>query len=791
MTCKRLRLFVFVFFGAVLAGCAGSKTSGTSATSPPEAETTATAIAVASTAAATTSAAGAVESAAASPAVEASGVSATSAGPTPEPTPTPYANLLSYLNGTIVVSYPTTLDGNPNDVDEHGASFKAGANGPFTFVYELPGVATLTSIDVWLPDAQPSAAPATITVAASTAEAGSGYSDIASLTATTGMKYPSTLAVADAKARWLRVTVNGPLPQPFHGIYAYGTLAPRPPAAPAVAGIYVQQQSPYDSGDGQFNGTPKPSDTDPWYVGVVAPAGGLGGQYCRKGSSGDPLAGTFDGRFWTLGTSRMVVNDEATLIAGNYSGTEFWSRSAAQPVYCKPRDGGGTGSTRVLVLDTSSDYARYPIGDAAKGVPGLSFTRLPAGLLDPAVLAKYQAVMLNGICKPATFLSQGQISGLLSWVQAGHKLLIYTADMCGGGSDFTFLPYPFTSSNPGAAGATSHNLIEVENDALGSLDAADKAHYFDPKPWAAANNQIGDADTVVTHDPHWCGHLFGTNVKNVNGFMQMYAVYGRGLIIDDGFDHDDDGNPGYEQMRRLELSTPVDGFLPCTQNVGLAFLIEPSSTAKFTPGKPQTVRAAMQLLANQGWKGHVTVATTGDFPAQVTPNSFDIAGGTQPLKVALHIPASAKPGTYAVIVNGTGNDGTKAQATVNLIATTPLVKQLKIQRRIRLYGIHFDVDSAHIQPQSEPVIKQIAQIMRDDPQWHFRVEGHTDSDGGVAHNQVLSQQRAESVVADLVKRYRIARSRLVPAGYGLSRPVASNATPAGKALNRRVELVRL
>jgi OOP family OmpA-OmpF porin len=108
-----------------------------------------------------------------------------------------------------------------------------------------------------------------------------------------------------------------------------------------------------------------------------------------------------------------------------------------------------------------------------------------------------------------------------------------------------------------------------------------------------------------------------------------------------------------------------------------------------------------------------------------------------------------------------------------------------------LYGIHFDVDSAHIQPQSEPVIKQIAQIMRDDPQWHFRVEGHTDSDGGVAHNQVLSQHRAESVVADLVKRYHIARSRLVPVGYGLSRPVASNATPAGKALNRRVELVRL
>jgi outer membrane protein OmpA-like peptidoglycan-associated protein len=273
--------------------------------------------------------------------------------------------------------------------------------------------------------------------------------------------------------------------------------------------------------------------------------------------------------------------------------------------------------------------------------------------------------------------------------------------------------------------------------------------------------------------------------------MQMYAVYGRGLIIYDGFDHDDDANTTYQRMRRLELSVPVDGNLPCTESVNLAFLIEPSTTSKFTPGKPQVISAPMTLLANQGWKGHVSITTSGDFPAQVSPTSFDIAGGIQPLKVSVRIPASAKPGTYAVIVNGTGNDGTKAQATVNLIATTPLVKQLKIQRRIRLYGIHFDVDSAHIQPRSEPVIADVAKIMREEPQWRFRVEGHTDSDGGYAHNMVLSQHRAESVVADLVKRYHIVRSRLVPVGYGYSRPVASNTTAAGKALNRRVELYRL
>jgi OOP family OmpA-OmpF porin len=80
--------------------------------------------------------------------------------------------------------------------------------------------------------------------------------------------------------------------------------------------------------------------------------------------------------------------------------------------------------------------------------------------------------------------------------------------------------------------------------------------------------------------------------------------------------------------------------------------------------------------------------------------------------------------------------------------------------------------------------------MRGNPSWRFEVSGHTDSDGGASYNLGLSQRRAQSVVADLVK-HGIAQARLAAKGYGLTRPVASNDTPAGKALNRRVELERL
>lgn len=121
----------------------------------------------------------------------------------------------------------------------------------------------------------------------------------------------------------------------------------------------------------------------------------------------------------------------------------------------------------------------------------------------------------------------------------------------------------------------------------------------------------------------------------------------------------------------------------------------------------------------------------------------------------------------------------------------PIAKQLRTQHRIRIYGIHFDVDKATIQPQSEAIIAQIAKVMRDNPTWRFRVEGHTDSDGGYDHNVALSQARAQAVVSDLVNRYHIAPARLMAVGYWYSHPVAPNTTPANKALNRRVEIVLL
>ncbi len=776
--CQTRRLLTICFSAATLVLSACGKHQGQGVTA----------------AASAPASAAATGTAAASPAA-----GALSAAP-PAATATPQPNLLSWQSGTIVREYPVSPDSdqNPQEAPEGGYSPGDAEKGPWVYLYELPGPAKLTGIAAAMPDKTEQGDGATATFAVSTTGPETGFSDVGTISSPATplpcCSAAQTLAV-NSNARWVRVTVNrtGTV-KPISSMAAYGEIAPLPATA-HLAGTYVQYSKPYDK-SGKFRNAPDQSD--PWYLrAVTAGTDGANGEQCFDGHLGDSYPGTRNGRVWSWQSGDQkgtyVVNDEATLLVGTQDDeSSYWVRTDKRPKYCVPQTA-GAGPVNVVVLQSKVwDASLYPMdGDSVKDAPRYRFSHIGASMVDQALLDSASTLVFNGLCTSDDLFDAAQNQMISQWVANGHKLLIYDADMCGKPTHYAMLPYQFQSNNPGAQGAKGDRLILVEDDSLGTSDKSEKAHYFDPLPYAHDEyNQLGDANTVVTHDPNWCGHLFGTNVNHVNGFMQMYANYGKGLIIYDGFDHDDSNLAGYRRVRMLELTQPIPADLPCTQKASLAFVIEPNRSGKFVPGKPITLTFAMELLANQGWKGHVNVTTSGDFKANVTPNSFDTNGGTQPLKIALGVPGNAKAGTYAVIVNGDGGNNQTAQATIQLTAAVPAVKQFQ-QRRIRIYGIHFDVDKSTIKPQSEPVIAQIAAVMKQNPSWRFRVEGHTDSDGGYRHNMVLSQHRAESVVNDLVKRYRIARSRLVPIGYGYSRPVAPNTTDAGKALNRRVELVRL
>lgn len=110
--------------------------------------------------------------------------------------------------------------------------------------------------------------------------------------------------------------------------------------------------------------------------------------------------------------------------------------------------------------------------------------------------------------------------------------------------------------------------------------------------------------------------------------------------------------------------------------------------------------------------------------------------------------------------------------------------------RVALYGIYFDHDSATIEPESKPTLDEIAALLNDEPELRIIVVGHTDYVGGYDYNMGLSQRRAKAVRDALVADYGIAEGRLASAGVGYLAPMATNESEDGRALNRRVELVR-
>ena len=118
-----------------------------------------------------------------------------------------------------------------------------------------------------------------------------------------------------------------------------------------------------------------------------------------------------------------------------------------------------------------------------------------------------------------------------------------------------------------------------------------------------------------------------------------------------------------------------------------------------------------------------------------------------------------------------------------------LETSLQHDHRAVIYGIYFDFNSATIKPQSAAVLETIAQVMKKNADWALTVEGHTDNIGGNAANQDLSARRAAAVRTALIQ-LGIADRRLLASGFGASAPRDTNATLAGRARNRRVELTR-
>lgn len=118
---------------------------------------------------------------------------------------------------------------------------------------------------------------------------------------------------------------------------------------------------------------------------------------------------------------------------------------------------------------------------------------------------------------------------------------------------------------------------------------------------------------------------------------------------------------------------------------------------------------------------------------------------------------------------------------------TPEAAPAPVKKRIVLRGVNFDFDKSDLRADSQPVLDEAAETLRENPGIRVSVEGHTDSLGTEPYNLRLSDHRANAVYRYLVAS-GIAPERMGVVGFGESRPVADNATESGRAQNRRVEL---
>jgi hypothetical protein len=241
----------------------------------------------------------------------------------------------------------------------------------------------------------------------------------------------------------------------------------------------------------------------------------------------------------------------------------------------------GPGTQVAIVPDPSSTHGgTLPSTDAA--FDNFTFTNVPWAEVTAANLTNFDIVVLlidGGASNPP--LNASQSSELIDWVGNGGKLIIYDSEEQLPDDYYSWLPYAFNTSAPGAVGGFQGTILYMELNTLGRDDDPVSPYYINSTVDYIFNHwddAIGDANVFDTFDSHWCGDIEIINVADEIGWVHAYAVYGDGLLIYNGFDIDFLGSgtvPGPEDINALakiwllELQQPWgdDYNLPCARTV--------------------------------------------------------------------------------------------------------------------------------------------------------------------------------------------------------------------------------
>lgn len=265
------------------------------------------------------------------------------------------------------------------------------------------------------------------------------------------------------------------------------------------------------------------------------------------------------------------------------------------------------GSPGVINGGTFPDNGVDPV--SGLDFSSFAFTNLDPSNVDSTNLASYDTVLLNVAscemwCDIDTLTAQAK-ADLVSFVGNGGKLIIYDSECSV--QDYSWLPYPFTTDNPGAMGAQG-TLTIVEENTLSTSDPTDP-YYIDTATLGSSTDAVGDMNVMTTLDPNWCLDMSGTNVNGVTGPVHTYARYSEdptkeGLFIYNGLDVDFMGwqdptcGKGLEKIWLQELQQDFNpSTLPCGYIV-VGIDLTPKSDENEV-GEDHTVTATLtDLLGN-------------------------------------------------------------------------------------------------------------------------------------------------------------------------------------------------
>ncbi len=179
----------------------------------------------------------------------------------------------------------------------------------------------------------------------------------------------------------------------------------------------------------------------------------------------------------------------------------------------------------------------------------------------------------------------------------------------------------------------------------------------------------------------------------------------------------------------------------------------------------------------------------------LTPTTSQIGSACDARKVLV----IAAKGTATVLApyvwdltNNAGYESkmTRTSPSAGAAIAYPYEAELKNCGQMATYELVFDTNSDQLKGTDWPILQVLSDLMKKDSTLKIEIAGHTDNTGNATANQTLSERRANTLKKALTEKYGVAADRLTAKGYGAEQPLADNGTEQGRAINRRVEIVK-